>query len=193
VLPRLEPVDLVLTDPPYGIGRDCFDDSLPNAIEGINLSNGGKLIAFCSPRLIVDFVNGCNQWVFRRVLWWHKVADLSFPWRGWYMNSEAICVFDKNGAKWPKRCQYHSDVYESGPLEHRPSHPCWKPVDVTASLIDHGLNGGDILDPFMGSGTTLVAAKQLGRRAIGIEIEEKYCEIAVERLRQGVLPLERAQ
>jgi len=68
-------------------------------------------------------------------------------------------------------------------------HPCQKPLGLVRKLINkHG--GTTILDPFMGSGTTLRAAKDLGRRAIGIEIEERYCEIAVKRLQQSVLPLE---
>ena len=66
-------------------------------------------------------------------------------------------------------------------------HPTEKPLDLMEWCLSFA--PGSILDPFMGSGTTLVAAKQLHRKAIGIEIEEKYCEIAVRRLAQEVLPL----
>lgn len=67
-------------------------------------------------------------------------------------------------------------------------HPCPKPIGWMKWLIDRvSLESETILDPFAGSGTTLVAAKQLGRRCIGIEIEEKYCKISANRLRQGVL------
>jgi site-specific DNA-methyltransferase (adenine-specific) len=65
------------------------------------------------------------------------------------------------------------------------AHPAQKPISLIKNLLSVG--GDLLLDPFMGSGTTLVAAKQLGRKAIGIEIEEKYCEIAAKRLGQEVL------
>lgn len=70
-------------------------------------------------------------------------------------------------------------------------HPCAKPMRWLRWLLDLvSLPGEVVLDPFAGSGTTLRAAKDLGRRAIGIEIEERYCEIAAQRLSQGVLDFE---
>ena len=69
-------------------------------------------------------------------------------------------------------------------------HPTQKPVDIIKPLLEYSCPpDGVVLDPFMGSGTTLRAAKDLCRKAIGIEIQEKYCRIAVERLRQEVLKL----
>jgi site-specific DNA-methyltransferase (adenine-specific) len=69
-------------------------------------------------------------------------------------------------------------------------HETQKPLKLIKELASLFSNPGEtILDPFMGSGTTLRAAKDLGRKCIGIEIEEKYCEIAVRRLAQGVLKL----
>ena len=72
--------------------------------------------------------------------------------------------------------------------DERPDHPCPKPEGLMLELVAAFTDRGEtILDPFMGTGTTLVAAKRLGRTAIGIELERKYCDIAIGRLSQGAL------
>jgi site-specific DNA-methyltransferase (adenine-specific) len=81
-------------------------------------------------------------------------------------------------------------VLESTETADKNGHPCPKPLGWMKWLIQRvSMEGESILDPFMGSGTTLVAAKQLGRKAIGIEIELKYCDIAIKRLEQECLDL----
>lgn len=86
----------------------------------------------------------------------------------------------------------HAAVWTHGTCRaDRPDHPCPKPEPLMSELVSLFTDPGEtILDPFMGSGTTLVAAKRLGRKAIGIELNEQYCEIAAKRLAQGALPLE---
>ena len=83
----------------------------------------------------------------------------------------------------------NSDVWTFDPVQGYPGkHPCEKPIGMMEHIIKTSTREGHtVLDPFAGSGSTLRAAKNLGRKAIGFEIEEKYCEIAAERLEQGVL------
>ena len=84
----------------------------------------------------------------------------------------------------------HMDTSSDG---KQADHPTPRKLSHVSWILSRWSDGGDtILDPFMGSGTTLVAAKDLGRKAIGIEIEEQYCEIAARRLQQEVLQLETA-
>jgi site-specific DNA-methyltransferase (adenine-specific) len=107
-----------------------------------------------------------------------------------------LCVYAfRPGRKWtPPTGAKCPNVIEADSYRHgqpgKVGHPTQKPLLTARVPINYSTElGNTVLDPFMGSGTTLRAAKDLGRKAIGIEIEERYCEIAAERLAQEVLDL----
>ena len=189
ILPELPKVDLVLTDPPYGIGIDgCFKDDFSQC-ENLNIVNANILCSFMSPRQLHRFMNILTTWNFERCLWWYKSSDMAWPWRSWCMNSEAILIFSRDDTKWPQiEIKARRDFYDLPFSGGKNGHPAAKPTYICEDIIQR-LSDNLILDPFMGSGTTLRAAKNLGRKAIVIEIEEKYCEIAAKRMAQTVMEL----
>jgi len=111
-------------------------------------------------------------------------------WKGASNTKNTETVYGKkkpvksfNDTYYPQSILNFGTVYRNNFL-----HPTQKPIDLLRYLVKTYSNENDIiLDPFLGSGTTAVAAKQLHRRFIGIEISERYCQIARERLRQGIL------
>lgn len=126
----------------------------------------------------------------KAVLIWEKgdhvgMGDLSFPWKP---NTEEIYVIGSgfHGHRGSSVLRVNAAVTWNSTPDGR-KHPHAKPTALMRELIAK-CPTGRIVDPFAGSGSTLEAARLTGRKAIGIEIEEKYCEIAANRLRQGVLP-----
>ena len=191
--------NVLVTDPPYGIkwsthggGRDLrnwaprvakagiIGDEDTAARDTVLMLWGEKpAIVFGSP-LIAPPV-GTIQ-----VLVWRKPVDAGvvgarFVWR---RDWEAIYLL----GKWPRVNPNRSSVIESrGGLErYRTEHPHTKPTALMENLIAEAPLGV-IADPFAGSGSTLVAAKLLGREAIGVEADEKWCELAARRLAQDNL------
>jgi len=195
ILPTLGPVDLVLTDPPYGIGEaagknksrtrlaiaqdfgdDAWDDApIAQDLMACVLAAGSTQIIFggnyydlppTSCWLIWDKENGASDF-----------ADCEMAWTNMGKATRLL--------RWRWQGMLQGDMKAK---EYR-YHPTQKPVPVMRWCLEQAGSVMTILDPFMGSGTTLRAAKDLGRKAIGIEIEERYCEAAVKRLAQEVLPL----
>lgn len=191
ILPELPKVDLVLTDPPYGMSfvsnyravkhmAIANDDALPLGLIELAMSKAIRAsYFFCrwdnlkqmpKPKSVLVWVK--NNW---------SMGDLKHEHgRQW----EACCFYAGGGHEFTKRIP---DVIMADRTGNE-LHPTEKPLALMCRLIECNV-GETILDPFMGSGTTLRAAKDLGRKAIGIELEEKYCEIAAKRMSQEVLGL----
>jgi site-specific DNA-methyltransferase (adenine-specific) len=198
ILPSLPKVDLVLTDPPYGMNNNPdssrFSGGTPEIIA--RRGNGGGRFKQpivgddtpFDPSPFLDFEKvilwGFNHFASRlpvgSTLVWIKRFDAAF---GTFLSDAELGWMKGGCGVYCKR-----DLSLTKETRQR-KHPNQKPMTLMTWCIEKAGDVQTILDPFMGSGTTLVAAKQLHRKAIGIEIEEKYCQIACKRLAQGVLPI----
>jgi site-specific DNA-methyltransferase (adenine-specific) len=196
IAPRLGSFDLLLTDPPYGIGEaagknksrgrlaisrdygnESWDDSVPAAWvlqmlrerSSYQIIFGGNYFALLpsSCWLVWDKVNGETDFADCELAWTNfakAVRKIEWMWHG--------MLRQNNEARF---------------------HPTQKPLGVMKwALSQAPTECQTVLDPFMGSGTTLVAAKQAGLSATGIEQSERYCEIAAKRLGQEVFSFEEA-
>lgn len=132
------------------------------------------------------------SWLHGFPLWceiiWDRRGGVAHNCRRYLHSDERIYQLGKPTV-WNASCS-NTTVWRIPVPPHKVDHPCPFPVEVPIRCIGPTTRSGDtVLDPFMGSGTTLRAAKDLGRKAIGIETVEKYCEIAAKRMSQEVLPL----
>jgi DNA modification methylase len=203
ILPTLEKVDLVLTDPPYGVNIGNHAASKENRAD--LLVKGCYLSYDDTPEnyrlVVVPVISRCRMLVKRMAVFGFApnifllppadvVSGIFVPAgcgrNKWGWTSFMPILFYgcapglENGAK--------PTAIESTVTAEKNGHPTPKPLEWFTWLVSLArLETETILDPFMGSGTTLRAAKDLGRKAIGIEIEERYCEIAARRLSQEVL------
>lgn len=204
-------VDLLLTDPPYGMAfvsgwtaarATVRSDGVRQGIRvvraGLNdlrhtFADDMHALVFCHWESWPDFYDGlCHLFPIRNAVIWHKAGGGMGDLRHEYAKDYEVILFGARSRGREMRGKRVGAVISGITRVHHgdKEHPTEKPVELLASLIErHTHQGQVVLDPFMGSGTTLRAAKDLGRKAIGIEIEERYCEIAARRMAQEVLPL----
>ena len=178
VLPTLPKFDLLLTDPPYGIGISAnpVRQKHPKS-DWDNKRPDDAVIDIATKAAEYAIIWGGNYFGLkpsRKFLVWDKKQPEDFSLA---MVELAWCSWDGNAKL------FASKVNGS----YTKCHPTQKPEDLMRWCMKQVPKPFEtILDPFMGSGTTLVAAKREGRKAVGIELEERYCEAAVKRLQQGV-------
>ncbi len=193
LLPEMPKVDLVLTDPPYGkkpsrdgmgVAKRKFSvvDNVWDVVPGKKIFDD---MILCSSEQIIWGANYFFQLLnpTNCILVWDKNTETSVLAHcelAWTSFKKVTKIF---------RFTWNGMLQENMKNKESRQHPTQKPTQLMYWCIEQADKPKTILDPFMGSGTTLVAAKQLNRQAIGIEIEEKYCEIGAKRLSQEVLDL----
>ncbi len=149
-----------------------------------------SIYIWCSHRSmghIVSLLEDKHGFSTRPLIWLKKCTPPAPPNTGWSSGFE-LCVYGyRKGRIWNQKKAIMRNVFEADSYRYgqpgKVNHPTQKPLNIILPLIKASSNSNNlILDPFCGSGTTCVAAKQLGRRYIGMEISEEYCGIARKRL-----------
>ena len=183
ILPSVD-ADVIISDPPYGIdyepgpywkGERIAGDSEP--FDPSHLLDRRGAVLFGANHY-ADRLPASSGWIV-----WNKRDRTSRSLPG----SDAELAW----TNLLTQVRIFTQVWMPHTIRGEPMlHPTQKPVALMREILE--ATGGDdlVCDPYMGSGSTLRAAKDLGRKAIGIELEERYCEIAAERLGQGVLDLD---
>jgi DNA modification methylase len=207
-------VDLVLTSPPYNIGNaqhtgnrrhKAYHDDLPEAeyqavqqqvltsLYGVVVDDGSLL--YNHKNRIKDGVTITpytwllqTPWLLKQELVWFNGSQ-NFDKIRFYPMTERVYWLTKKATTQLNNVINHHDLFDWSAVGTNGEHTRAFPYTMASELIACFPSAQTILDPYCGSGTTLRAAKDLGRKAIGIEIEERYCEIAAKRLQQEVLPM----
>lgn len=194
-----ESVDLVITDPPYNVGVDygfgAGADRKEDYVGWLNhiwelagrvCREGGLLIYTNRNNFIPLGMSPPKPWKFFHLAVWHKPLSLRPAFYGICPHWEPIFILLKGKKPWrPYRSDSVFNDVISVNVEYgrKNEHPTIKPLGLFAVIIDFWCPpGGTVLDPFAGSGTTLAAAKLLGRKAIGIEINPKYKPMIEKRI-----------
>jgi len=200
--------DLVVTDPPYGeVNR--HQDECRGFRRIRNIDKGSADVTTVPLLDVIDLLLDSkafyvwtgwgglsalgthlrNRDYNVRIAVWEKTNPSPMNGQHFWLSSIELCVYAKargRGGVFHKWCE--SPVWRH-PIVQNAIHRTEKPQSLMAIAIEASSDrGGLVIDPFMGSGTTLRAAKDLGRRAIGIELEEGHCEVAARRLEQSVFP-----
>ena len=181
VLPTLERVDAVITDPPYGLAEKLQGGTWGKQYEGESKDWDAK------PWTVTPLFLASAE---KFVIWGGNYFSLP-PSRCWFVHDKTIrgMTFADAELAWTnfdKNTRVFSYLVPRGFAGKEREHPTEKPLALMKWCIEQAGNPATILDPFMGSGTTGVAAIQLGRSFIGIEREERYFQIACKRIEQAV-------
>lgn len=190
-------------------GDDLGDDDfaqLHRAFVGIlPAAEECTLLSFHSPRtfpVLLDAMRGAD-WAFERMLWLYKDNDNTYPWHHWLMKGESLLIFTLGGGAWSGDNEpYRHDTYRLRwgigkdaklgderieenflviqQVSVESPHPTVKSEIICQDLL-RPIGHEAVYDPFLGSGTTMIAAEKLGRRCYGIEIEPRYVDVSIRR------------